>query len=108
MFLCKHSFVTFRIHAFPNILLSLTQDKSSGMIRSAENCSLILSIVNKAFWGQDEDVTKQRLQVAVCDAYVPVKIIFPFLAKRDALLKFKTYEGKLEPFCILLPIHLST
>lgn len=80
---------------FQNILFSLTQEKRSGIMRSAENCSLILSIVNKAFFGQDEAVTKETLQKAVHDAYIPVKIIFPFLNKRDALLKFKENEGKL-------------
>lgn len=95
LFLCKHSFVNFKIHVFSNILPRLTPDKSSEMMGSEGNYSLILSIVNETVFGQDDDVTKQTLQKAVRGAYVPVQIIFPFLTKRDALLKFKKYEGKL-------------
>lgn len=95
LFLCKHSFVNFKIHVFSNILLRLTPDKRSEMMGSEGNYSLILSIVSETVFGQDDDVTKQTLQKAVRDAYVPVQIIFPFLTKRDALLKFKKYEGKL-------------
>lgn len=100
LFLCKHSFVNFKMHVFSNILLRLTPDKRSEMMRSEGNFSLILSIVNEALFGQDEDATKQTLQKAVRDAYVPIQIIFPFLTKRDALLKFKKYEGKLLSLCI--------
>lgn len=64
-------------------------------MRSAENCSLILKIINEKFLEQELDVIKQRLRKDVLGFLVPVKIIFPFLDKREALLKFDTYEGKL-------------
>lgn len=42
------------------------------------------------------NVINQKLTKEVKDVHVPVKIIFPFLNERDALLKFDTHEGMLQ------------